>query len=122
MAIMAGGCASAGMGPGYAPTIDPQTSQHPDKYARDLADCQALASGVRGGTESAATQGVIGGAVGAALGAAVGAIFGHAKRGAATGAAVGGIGGIGKGAVEGTQGQEMAIRECLRARGYTVLG
>lgn len=120
--IAISGCASSGMGAGYSPVVDPYTSHNPQNYGRDLADCQALASRVQGGGESALKQGLVGGGVGAALGAAVGAITGNVGAGASMGAAIGGIGGVGKGAVEGTENQEMAVRECMRGRGHAVIG
>ncbi len=62
---------------------------------------------------------------GAAIGSATGAVVGHAGRGAASGAAGGAAGGIMWGlfrAKEVDPTQKRFIEECLRSKGYKVIG
>lgn len=62
---------------------------------------------------------------GAAIGSAAGAVAGHAGRGAASGAAGGAAGGIVWGlfrAKEVDPIQKRFVEECLRSKGYNVIG
>jgi hypothetical protein len=95
---------------------------------RDIDDClQASKVMGQGANKALQTAGsaAIGAATGAAIGAATGAVVGRAGQGAAMGAAGGGTAGLLRGLF---QTQEMDpvqknyVEECLREKGYKVLG
>ncbi len=104
----------------YNPVIDPQGVDM-GRYNQDLAQCRALAEQVDA-AEDAGTDALIGAGVGAAGGAALGALSGDPGLGAATGAVIGAFGGGGTGALNANQRQKNIINNCLRGRGYRVLG
>jgi len=104
----------------YQPVIDMKGVDEA-KYQQDLSECRAYAEQVSPAGQ-AATSGGIGALLGAALGAIAGAFSGDAGRGAAIGASVGGVGGAASGVGEGVSDQKQIIRNCLRGRGYSVLG
>lgn len=104
----------------YEPIIDMKGVDEA-KYRQDLSECRAYAEEVSPAGE-AAKSGGIGAALGAALGAIAGAFTGGAGRGAAIGASVGGVGGAASGVGQGVSDQKQVIRNCLRGRGYSVLG
>ncbi len=109
----------------YQPVVDFASSRKPAAdYDRDLGECQQLAAQRNPGSD-AATGGALGAVGGGALGAALGAILGGG-RGAAMGAAVGAVGGGAGGAAgagtAGMKNQRTIIKNCLSARGYTVVG
>ena len=104
----------------YQPIIDTKGVDEA-KYQQDLSECRAYAEEVSPAGK-AATSGGIGALLGAALGAIVGAFSGSAGQGAAIGASVGGVGGAASGVGEGVSDQKQIIRNCLRNRGYAVLG
>jgi len=85
-------------------------------YEKDLSECQSYASQVSTG-ESAAKHG----AVGAVTGAVLGAIIGNSTT-AGQGAGVGAVTGSVKGGQRAEHKKEHVIRNCLRGRGYRVLG
>lgn len=94
----------------------------------EFDECLSLSidSGVQTKTEKrVAGKTVVGAASGAAVGAATGAVTGHAGRGAATGAAGGTAGGFMWGlfhAKELDPIQKRFIEECLREKGYKIIG
>ena len=91
------------------------------RYQQDLAECRQYGEQVNPAGDAAGSA-LIGGGVGAALGAATGAVFGSPGAGAAAGAAIGGIGsGAGSG-LGGIEKQKQIINNCLRGRGYNILG
>lgn len=104
----------------YTPVIDPQGVDM-GRYEQDLAACRAISEQVDTTTD-AATNAAIGAGVAAAGGAALGAISGNAGSGAAIGAIVGALGGGGGTALEDEQRKETIINNCLRGRGYRILG
>ena len=85
-------------------------------YEKDLSECQTYANQVSTG-ESAAKHG----AVGAVTGAVLGAIVGNSTT-AGQGAGVGAVTGSVKGGQKAEYKKERVIRNCLRGRGYRVLG
>lgn len=85
-------------------------------YEKDLSECQTYANQVSTG-ESAAKHG----AVGAVTGAVLGAIIGNSTT-AGQGAGVGAVTGSVKGGQRAEHKKEHVIRNCLRGRGYRVLG
>jgi outer membrane lipoprotein SlyB len=114
LALLAG-CAHT-----YQPVVDTQgVDQY--KYQQDLAQCRSYAEQVNP-WENAGIDTLIGAAGGAALGAATGAAVGAPAAGAAVGAAAGGIGGAGYGGISSANRQQIIINNCLRERGYRVLG
>lgn len=115
-ALLLSACASQN----YQPVIDTKGVKM-DKYQNDLAECRRLADQVDVAGDTA-TDTAIGAVAGAAGGALLGAITGNAGTGAAIGAAAGGIGGAGTGAIGSNQRQKNIINNCLKGRGYKVLG
>lgn len=108
-------CASS-----YQPVIDTK-HVNMDKYQQDLSECRAYADQVDVAGD-AGTDTLIGAGVGAAGGAVLGAITGSAGMGAAIGATAGGLGGGGSGTMSAIQRQKKIINNCLKGRGYKVLG
>lgn len=104
----------------YTPVVDTKGVDM-TKYQQDLNECRALADQVDA-VEDGATDAAIGAGVGAAGGAALGALSGDAGIGAATGAIIGAFGGGGAGAVNAKERQKNIMNNCLRGRGYKVLG
>lgn len=98
-----------------APIIDRQGVSE-EQYQRDYADCQQYAAQVNTGGEAAK-----GGAIGAAIGGALGAVVGNSGT-AARGAGVGAISGAAKGSNRAERRKETVLYNCLRGRGYRVLG
>ena len=94
----------------------------------DIDDCIALAEYAGLYTKSGekiAGSTVLGAASGAAVGAATGAVTGHAGRGAATGAAGGGSGGFMWGLFNSKEVDPIKkrfIEQCLREKGYQIIG
>lgn len=111
---------SRGIGTGYSPIVDFESSPAAKAgrdYNSDLNSCRGLATQASP-VEDGLVQGLGGAALGAAAGAAIGAITGQPGRGAAIGATGGGILGVGRGAAGGVEKQEQVIKECMRGRGW----
>ncbi len=106
-ALFLSACAS------YQPVVD-MKGVKPEKYQKDLAECQNYAMQV-----DPANQALAGALIGAALGAAMVGSFddSYALSGAGTGAVAGAAAGTGKGA----QDQVTIINNCMKGRGYKVL-
>ncbi len=123
VALLAGamiaGCTSS-----YTPTVDFAASTNtPENYNQNLEECRNLAQQGGSAVEDAAVAGVGGAALGAATGAIAGAILGGgAGTGAAAGAAIGGTVGTVGGGAQGISDEKQMVRNCLRGRGYSVLG
>ena len=86
------------------------------QFNQDLAECQEYAAQVNTAGEAAKH-----GAIGAAVGGAVGAILGDSS----TAGRVAGVGAVTKGttgAAKAEDRKERVIHNCLRGRGYRVLG
>jgi outer membrane lipoprotein SlyB len=112
--------ALAGCAHGYEPIVD-MKGVDPVRYKADLAECRDYAGQVGVGGETA-RSGAGGALLGGALGAIADAFGGDAGSGAALGAGLGGVTGSAGGAGHGVDRQEQVIRNCLRNRGYAVLG
>jgi len=87
-----------------------------DAYQQDLAECRVYAAEINTGR-----QAVERGAAGAVLGGVVGAIVGD-RHTAGRIAGVGAVGGTVKGAGQAEQRKQRVVSNCLRGRGYKVLG
>ena len=97
------------------PIVD-KRGVNPVQYEADLAECRAFADEVNTPAEVAEH-----GAIGAAVGGTLGAVFGNSRsagKGAGGGAVIGGT----KGADRAVQRKERVLFNCLRGRGYRVLG
>lgn len=112
-------CATRSMS---VPLVDPISITDPAKYTRDLADCGALAR--QNNRRGLAADNFAGGAAtGAAFGAATGAIIGASPgRTAGLGALTGGTSGATAGAVTSETAYQTIYMNCMRGRGWTVLG
>ncbi|HIG40893.1 MAG: glycine zipper family protein [bacterium] len=86
------------------------------RYQQDLAECQEYTRQISTGTE-AARSGVFGTAVGAAIGAIVGN-----SRTVQKSAGVGAVTGSLKGGQNAQRRKHGVVSNCLRGRGYKVLG
>lgn len=86
------------------------------QYRQDLAECRTYANQVST-AEAAAKRGAIGAAVGGTIGAIIGDHH-TAKRGAG----IGGVSGSVKGAEKAEARKTRILYNCLRGRGYNVLG
>jgi len=95
---------------------------------QEVDECVALAKSHEHGADPAGRAGARatgGAAVGAATGAAAGAVLGNAGRGAATGAAAGGAHSLLRGLFGWREPDPIErgfVQECLRERGYRVIG
>ncbi len=117
VALTLSACATAST---YQPVVD-MKNVNPQKYQQDLAECRQYAEQVDV-AGNGATDTLLGAGLGAAAGAALGAISGAPATGAALGATVGGFGGGGAGVANSVQRQQTIINNCLKGRGYNVLG
>jgi hypothetical protein len=90
------------------------------QYQADLQECQDTAVGA-GQNYNVPQTTVLGTLGGAGLGAAAGAIGGNAGMGAAAGALAGLVLGGGYEAVSKENTEKRVVRNCLNAKGYTVL-
>lgn len=100
----------------YRPVIDPKGTNM-NAYAKDLAECQAIAKANDTTGENAA----IGAGVGAAIVGGLVAIITGNTRGLGRAAAAGAVAGGADGAAAGMAEQRMMVRRCLLMRGYRVL-
>ncbi len=109
--------ACAESGANYAPILDGEPTA---AYAQDMRECQALAANQHQFDRHTAGS--------AALGAGVGALAGGAdddvsdSEGIAAGLVVGALVGAAAGAGEASDRRESIVVECLRGRGYRVVG
>ncbi len=104
--------ACADSGAKYTPILDGASTP---AYQADLAGCQALARNQKQFDQETAAAAV--------LGAGAGAVLGEADNGDPLGGAVAGalVGGV-AGAVNASERREGIVVECLRGRGYRVVG
>lgn len=86
------------------------------EYRKDLAECREYAEQVKAGQEAAK-----GGAIGAVIGGAIGAAIGNSDT-AERIAGAGAVSGASKGAARAEYRKERVVHNCLRGRGYKVLG
>ena len=117
--IMIGGLAACA-GADYRPVVD-MAGHTQAEYDRDLATCQNRARSVRDNDDVAEDAG-LGALGGAAGGAVLGAIGGNAGLGAGVGAVAGLVGAGGYKEVETENREQRIITNCMRARGFNVLG
>ncbi|WP_254444265.1 MULTISPECIES: glycine zipper family protein [unclassified Ruegeria] len=111
--LMAAACTNVGAN--YQPIVDGPVGPN---YNADLAQCQALARTqptVDGNTAGAA-------AIGAAGAAGTKAIIDDSASDLGRAAVAGALVGAGASALQNTQNQEVIVRNCMRGRGYNVVG
>lgn len=107
------GCSNSGAN--YTPVIDGPVGAN---YNSDLAQCQQLAANqplVDGKTAGSA-------AAGAGVAAAGSAIWNDSSSDLGRAAAVGALAGLTGDAVQKNQQREVIVRNCMRGRGYNVVG
>lgn len=114
VAILLSACAS------YQPVIDMQ-GVDPIKYEADLAECHRYADQIDA-VKDGATGTLVGAGIGAAFGAAIGAVVGAPASGAAMGATAGGFGGGASETNKAMNRKKDIMDNCLRNRGYKILG
>lgn len=107
--------ACANTGSNYMPVIDGAVGPN---FSADLAACQNIAAS-QGALGNDAGVRTVAGAGAAAAGTAIISNTGNNVRDAA---AVGAIAGITSAAVAQNQRKEQIIRQCMRGRGYNVVG
>jgi len=112
--------ACAGGGADYRPVVE-MSGHTQETDDRDLAACQQTARAARNNTNVAEDAG-LGAAGGGALGAVAGAIGGDPLLGAGVGALAGLVGGGGYAEATTESREQRIVKNCVRARGYTVLG
>lgn len=107
--------ACANSGANYKPVIDGAVGPN---YGTDLAQCQSLAA------SDAQVDGSTAGAVaaGAGLGAASSVIWEGNSSNAGEAAAVGALAGLTSNAIRKNEKRESIVRNCMRNRGYNVVG
>ncbi|WP_027263050.1 hypothetical protein [Sedimentitalea nanhaiensis] len=99
----------------YTPVIDGPVSAN---YNNDLAQCQSLAASQ--GTIDSSTAGAA--AAGAGLGAASSVIWNDNSDNLGRAAAVGAVAGLTSNAIQKSQNKESIVKNCMRNRGYNVVG
>ncbi len=115
-ALGVGACAGAD----YRPVVD-MRGHTEAAYDRDVAECQQTARTARNNTNEAENAG-IGAAAGGAGGAVLGAIGGSPLLGAGVGALAGLVGTGGYEEATTEKREEHIVKNCMRARGYSILG
>jgi|SRR5216683_1969337 len=112
--------ACAGGGADFRPVVD-MSGHSQEAYDRDLAACQQTARAARNNTDIAEDAGMA--AVGGgAVGAVAGAIGGAPLLGAGVGLLAGAVGGGGYEEATTENREERIVKNCVHARGYTILG
>lgn len=111
--LVAGACTNTGAN--YQPIVDGPVSPN---YNADLAQCQAVAR--QQGTIDSNTAGAA--AIGAAGAAGTKAIIDDSASDLGRAAVAGALVGAGVSALQNTQKQEVIVRNCMRSRGYNVVG
>jgi len=117
-ALCVDACANAGAD--YRPVVDMHGNTEA-AYDRDVAACQQTARAARNNTKEAEGAG-IGAAAGGAGGAVLGAIGGNPLLGAGVGALAGLVGTGGYEEATTEKREETIVRNCMRDRGYSILG
>ncbi len=111
--LAVGACGSVGAN--YQPVIDGPVSPN---YSADLAQCQELARSQ--GVVNERTAGAA--AIGAVGAAGTKAIIDDSTSDLGRTAVAGALVGAGASALQNTQNQEVIVRNCMRNRGYNVVG
>ncbi|TMV06912.1 glycine zipper family protein [Ruegeria sediminis] len=112
LVCLVGACANSGAN--YQPVIDGPVGPN---YNADLAQCQSLAASQP--LADGKTAGSV--AVGAGVGAATSAILDDGDN-LGEAAAVGALGGLTSSAIQKNAQRESIVRNCMRGRGYNVVG
>ena len=122
MALIVGltGGLAACAGADFKPVVD-MTGHTQAEYDQDLAMCQNQARSVRNNDDLAEDAG-LGAVAGAAGGAVLGAITGNAGAGAGIGALTGLVGAGGAKEEQTENREQRIVINCMRARGFNVLG
>jgi hypothetical protein len=107
--------ACANTGANYTPVIDGPVGPN---YSNDLAQCQALAAS--GATVDGSTAGAA--AAGAGLGAASSVILNDNSDDLGRAAAVGALAGVTSDVINKNANRETIVKNCMRGRGYRVVG
>ncbi len=102
-------------GANYQPVIDGPVGPN---YSTDLAQCQNLAAS-QGALDSNATGKA---AAGAGVAAATTAVFNNEGNNVRDAAAVGALAGLTASAIDQNSKKETIVRNCMRQRGYNVVG
>ncbi|MGR3805316.1 glycine zipper family protein [Marinibacterium profundimaris] len=111
--LLAAACTNTGAN--YQPVVDGPVSAN---YSADLYSCQQLASsqGVLGSDAAQNTAITTGAAAGAT------ALVNNRGNNVRDAAAIGAIAGLAGSAIQQQQSKEQIIRNCMRGRGYNVVG
>ncbi|MFV0335048.1 MAG: glycine zipper family protein [Tropicimonas sp.] len=107
--------ACTGAGAGYQPVIDGGVGPN---YSSDLSACQSLAS--QQGVFDKNTPATA--ATGAAVAGGATAVFNNKGTNVRDAALIGAAAGAAAGAIEQQSHKEMIVRNCMRQRGYNVVG
>ncbi len=107
--------ACANSGANYTPVIDGPVGGN---YNYDLSQCQSLAAS--GATVDGSTAGAT--AAGAGLGAASSVIWNDNSDNLGRAAAVGAVAGLTSNAIQKNADRESIVKNCMRNRGYNVVG
>lgn len=110
---LVGACANSGAN--YTPVIDGAVNAN---YTADLSQCQALAAS--GATFDERTAGAV--ATGAVVGGASSVIWNDNSDNLGQAAAVGAVVGLTSALVEKNAQREAIVKNCMRGRGYNVVG
>ncbi|NDR57374.1 MULTISPECIES: hypothetical protein [Aliiruegeria] len=114
LAGLTAACATSGAN--YVPVIDGANTN--PNYSNDLAQCQALASQQGAFSSTTGEQAL----AGAAIAGGTTAVFNNRGTNVRDAALVGAAAGTISGAVQQQQKKEVIIRNCMRQRGYNVVG
>jgi len=110
---LAAGCDNSGAN--YTPVIDGTSNPN---YSADLAECQTLAAS--GATIDGRAVGAA--ATGAAVAGASSVIWNGNSSNAGEAAAIGALAGVTSSAIRKNAERENIVKNCMRGRGYNVLG
>jgi hypothetical protein len=113
--LIAAAAACTNTGASYQPVIDGPVDAN---YAANLSQCQNLASQQGAFDNNTAGQAVAGAAIGGGTAALVNNKGTNARDAALVGAAVG----LTAGALDQQRNKESIIKNCMRQRGYNVVG
>jgi outer membrane lipoprotein SlyB len=103
----------------WTPTVNTYGTSNEWRRSQDEAQCRQLAMQAAGNSVEKTAEGV---GIGGALAAAAGAAAGNPGRGAAVGAAAGGFAGGDYEGFETNAAFKSDFDQCLRQRGYQVIG
>lgn len=107
--------ACANSGANYTPVIDGPVGPN---YGNDLAQCQALAASQSTFDNNAGASA----ATGAGVAAATTAVFNNTGNNVRDAAILGAAAGLTSSAIQGNANKESIVANCMRGRGYNVVG